>query len=124
VVLLYTAVGCAVVAAALAWAAWRVYALLAGPAERRPSAAAAAADGPAAAEAALVGGGSGGGGGSSGGGGGGAGGGPTAQRQVMDLLSSGKGAFSVSEGRAVANFLARQKDLLILAAKTPDADER
>ena len=53
-----------------------------------------------------------------------AGGGPTAQRQVMDLLSSGKGAFSVSEGRAVANFLARQKDLLILAAKTPDADER
>ena len=42
----------------------------------------------------------------------------------MDLLSSGKGAFSVSEGRAVANFLARQKDLLILAAKTPDADER
>ena len=35
-------------------------------------------------------------------------------QQVMDLLRSGKQNFSVSESKAVANFLARQKDLLIL----------
>ena len=36
------------------------------------------------------------------------------QEQVVGLLRSGKAAFSVSESRKVANFLARQKDLIIM----------
>ena len=42
---------------------------------------------------------------------------PGEDSRVQDLLRSGKQNFSVSESRAVANFLARQKDLLILCGK-------
>ena len=45
---------------------------------------------------------------------------PGPDSRVQDLLRSGKQNFSVSESRAVANFLARkakQDDLLILCGK-------
>ena len=44
-------------------------------------------------------------------------------QQVMDLLRSGKQNFSVSESKAVANFLARQKDLLILCGDKKGGDK-
>ena len=38
----------------------------------------------------------------------------TQQQSVSHLLRSGKSSLSLSESQQVANFLARQKDLLIL----------
>ena len=47
-------------------------------------------------------------------------GGDSQQTQVEGLLRSGKPALSVSESKRVADFLARQKDLLILCAGPGD----
>ena len=45
-------------------------------------------------------------------------GGSHTQDQVIGLLRSGKPAFSVSESKTVADFLARQKDLLIVCGRS------